>query len=112
MNGEQTIVFLVAIGLYVWRLLEDDEFGAPNGRPLHGDRVRGRWRRRESRFSARYQPQPGAVILPAVSSRPDRLEQAFAGLNKGNSGAFSELFAPEAQWLGVPGSGVNGVTPI
>jgi hypothetical protein len=24
MNGEQTIVFLLAIGWYVWRLLEDE----------------------------------------------------------------------------------------
>jgi putative membrane protein len=32
MNGEQTIVFLVAIGFYVWRLLEDDELGAPSSR--------------------------------------------------------------------------------
>ena len=25
MNGEQTVVFLLAIGLYVWRLLEEED---------------------------------------------------------------------------------------
>jgi cytochrome c oxidase assembly factor CtaG len=28
MNGEQTLVFLVAIGWYVWRLLDEDQLGA------------------------------------------------------------------------------------
>ena len=26
MNGEQTLVFLLAIGWYVWRLLDDEDF--------------------------------------------------------------------------------------
>jgi hypothetical protein len=34
MNGEQTIVFLLAIGWYVWRLLEEDELSAAEGAPL------------------------------------------------------------------------------
>jgi cytochrome c oxidase assembly factor CtaG len=33
MNGEQTLVFLIAIGYYVWRLLEDDEFGGTERSP-------------------------------------------------------------------------------
>jgi cytochrome c oxidase assembly factor CtaG len=28
MNGEQTLVFLVAIGWYVWRLLDENQLGA------------------------------------------------------------------------------------
>jgi hypothetical protein len=28
MNAEQTLVFLLAIGWYVWRLLEEDHVGA------------------------------------------------------------------------------------
>jgi len=49
--------------------------------------------------------------LPGVSERTDRLEQAFAALDSGDASAFRELFAAEAQWLGVPGSGVDGSTP-
>ena len=43
----------------------------------------------------------------------DRLQQAFAALDDdGDVSAFRELFAEDAQWLGVPGSGVDGTTPI
>ena len=38
MNGEQTLVFLLAIGWYVWRLLEEErareEVAATAGTPL------------------------------------------------------------------------------
>jgi len=47
-----------------------------------------------------------------MSDRTDRLEKAFAALNAGDPSAFRELFAENGQWLGVPGSGINGVTPI
>jgi ketosteroid isomerase-like protein len=50
--------------------------------------------------------------VASVSDRTDRLQQAFAALNGGDSGAFRNLFAEDAQWLGVPGSGVDGSTPI
>jgi cytochrome c oxidase assembly factor CtaG len=33
MNGEQTLVFLLAIGWYVWRLLEDDQVSAADRSP-------------------------------------------------------------------------------
>src|SRR5713101_3098851 len=33
MNGEQTLVFLLAIGWYVWRLLEDDQISAADRSP-------------------------------------------------------------------------------
>ena len=54
--------------------------------------------------------QPGR-ILGVVSERTDRLEQAFAALDRGDVSGFRELFAEEAQWLGVPGSGFDGATP-
>jgi hypothetical protein len=41
-----------------------------------------------------------------------RLAQAFAALDDGDIGAFEALFAPAGQWLGVPGSGIDGATPI
>jgi hypothetical protein len=47
-----------------------------------------------------------------VSDRVARLEQAFAALGEGDLGPFEELFAPGGQWLGVPGSGYEGATPI
>ncbi len=47
-----------------------------------------------------------------MSERTDRVEKAFAALNAGDPSAFRELFAEEAQWLGVPGSGSDGSTPI
>jgi len=33
MNGEQTLVFLLAIGWYVWRLLDEEHAGATGGKP-------------------------------------------------------------------------------
>ena len=47
-----------------------------------------------------------------MSVRVARVEQAFAALDEGDLGSFEALFAPEAQWLGVPGSGPEGATPI
>ena len=46
-----------------------------------------------------------------MSDRTDRLAGAFAALDGGDVGAFRGLFLPEAQWLGVPGSGWEGETP-
>lgn len=48
----------------------------------------------------------------SMSDRTDRLEQAFEALNRGDPSAFRELFAEHGQWLGVPGSGPDGATPI
>jgi len=43
----------------------------------------------------------------------DQLQQAFAALDdEGDVSAFRALFAADAQWLGVPGSGIDGTTPI
>jgi hypothetical protein len=47
-----------------------------------------------------------------VSDRIGRLEEAFAALNSGDPSAFQELFAERGQWLGIPGSGIDGTTPI
>jgi ketosteroid isomerase-like protein len=47
-----------------------------------------------------------------VSDRTDRLRQAFALFDAGDLSGFQELFAEDAQWLGVPGSGPLGETPI
>jgi uncharacterized protein (TIGR02246 family) len=50
--------------------------------------------------------------MRVVSARTDRLEHAFVALNDGDPAAFLELFAEDGQWLGVPGSGIGGHTPI
>jgi len=47
-----------------------------------------------------------------VSDRVGRLERAFAALNAGDGSGFRDLFAEDARWLGVPGSGIDGATPI
>jgi ketosteroid isomerase-like protein len=47
-----------------------------------------------------------------VSDRIDRLQLAFAALDDGDLSGFRELFDEEARWLGVPGSGPGGETPI
>ena len=47
-----------------------------------------------------------------MSDRTQLLERAFAALNDGDASVFRALFAEEAQWLGVPGSGFRGETPI
>ena len=47
-----------------------------------------------------------------MSERRERLEAAFAALDDGDAAALEALFVPEAQWLGVPGSGFEGETPI
>jgi ABC-type arginine transport system permease subunit len=46
-----------------------------------------------------------------VSERSDRLRDAFTALDQGSVDEFEALFLPEAQWLGVPGSGPEGETP-
>lgn len=47
-----------------------------------------------------------------MSERSDRLQQAFAALDGGDAGVFRRLFTEDARWLGVPGSGFEGETPI
>ena len=47
-----------------------------------------------------------------MSERTDLLERAFVALNGGDPSVFRGLLAEEAQWLGVPGSGFAGETPI
>ena len=46
-----------------------------------------------------------------MSDRTDRIEQAFAVLDAGDVGGFFDLFAEDAQWLGVPNSDIGGATP-
>lgn len=47
----------------------------------------------------------------ATSARAEQLREAFAALDRGSLDEFEALFLPEAQWLGVPGSGPEGETP-
>jgi ketosteroid isomerase-like protein len=47
-----------------------------------------------------------------VSDRVERLRQAFAALAEGDVDGLRDLFAEDAQWLGVPGRGIDGGTPI
>lgn len=47
-----------------------------------------------------------------MTEREQRLRSAFAALDEGDLGPFEALFRPDAQWLGVPGRGWNGETPI
>jgi ketosteroid isomerase-like protein len=37
---------------------------------------------------------------------------AFAALDRGAAAELESLFSADAQWLGVPGMGVDGSTPI
>jgi ketosteroid isomerase-like protein len=46
-----------------------------------------------------------------MSARVDQLTDAFAALDRGDVGAFRDLFVEDAQWLGVPGSAWGGETP-
>ena len=46
-----------------------------------------------------------------MSDRSERLRQAFASLARGDVSSFRDLFAEDAQWLAVPGSGPEGETP-
>jgi ketosteroid isomerase-like protein len=46
-----------------------------------------------------------------MNERGRRLREAFAALDRGDTSVFRQLFAPEARWLGVPGSGWGGETP-
>jgi ketosteroid isomerase-like protein len=41
----------------------------------------------------------------------ERLSDAFAALDSGDAGVFRGLFAEDAQWLGIQGSGPDGKTP-
>jgi ketosteroid isomerase-like protein len=47
-----------------------------------------------------------------MEERSEQLRQAFAALDGGDVGGFRDLFAEDAQWLGVPGRGWEGETPI
>jgi len=47
-----------------------------------------------------------------MTERSTRLEQAFTALDAGDLGPFEALVAPDGRWLGVPGSGFEGATPI
>jgi ketosteroid isomerase-like protein len=46
-----------------------------------------------------------------MSERTERLAEAFAALDRGDSAGFRDIFLDDAQWLGVPGSGFDGDTP-
>ena len=45
-------------------------------------------------------------------SYEDSIRNAYAALNGGDLEPFRELLVPEAQWLGIPGRGWAGETPI
>jgi ketosteroid isomerase-like protein len=47
-----------------------------------------------------------------VSERSEKVREAFTSLNSGSPDAFEALFAADGQWLGVPGTGYEGATPI
>ncbi|MGH3009711.1 MAG: hypothetical protein ACRDLM_09965 [Gaiellaceae bacterium] len=47
-----------------------------------------------------------------MSDRCERLRSAYAALDRGEAGEFDELFAPDAQWLGVPGGAIDSEAPI
>lgn len=47
-----------------------------------------------------------------MAERVALLERAFAALGDGDVGPFESLFAEEGRWLGIPGSGFEGETPI
>ena len=47
-----------------------------------------------------------------MGERSALLERAFAALDAGDVGPFEALFAADGQWLGVPGTGFAGETPI
>jgi ketosteroid isomerase-like protein len=47
-----------------------------------------------------------------MAKKTERLKDAFAALDRGDTGAFAALFRPDAQWRGVAGRGYNGETPL
>jgi ketosteroid isomerase-like protein len=47
-----------------------------------------------------------------MPERTQRLREGFAALERGRLAEIETLFAERAQWLGVPGSGWEGATPI
>jgi hypothetical protein len=47
-----------------------------------------------------------------VSDRIEALRRAFAEFDAGRPNEFESLFTPDAKWLGVPESGIDGATPI
>jgi len=46
-----------------------------------------------------------------MSARTDLLADAFAALDQGDISGFRDLFAEDAQWLGLSGAGWEGETP-
>jgi ketosteroid isomerase-like protein len=47
-----------------------------------------------------------------MTEREQRLRAAFAALDRGDVEPFEALFRADGQWLGVPGRGWDGATPI
>ena len=47
-----------------------------------------------------------------MSERSERLRRAFAALDGGSVDEFEALFSAGGEWLGIPGSGIDGATPI
>lgn len=42
----------------------------------------------------------------------ERLREGLEALDRGGVARLGALFAADAQWLGVPGTGIDGATPI
>lgn len=53
-----------------------------------------------------------ARTIPHVSERTELLRRAYAALDAGRIPELEACFSEGAQWLGIPGSGVDGATPI
>ena len=47
-----------------------------------------------------------------MAERAERLTDAFAAYDRGDTAAFGALFRPDAQWRGVEGMGWNGETAL
>ena len=45
-------------------------------------------------------------------TREERLRAVFDAYARGDVAGLNGLFAPDAQWLGIPGIGIDGATPI
>jgi ketosteroid isomerase-like protein len=46
-----------------------------------------------------------------MAGRSARIQAAYAALGNGDARPFTALLAPEAIWLGVPGTGWQGGNP-